>query len=80
MECNSNGERQRSIFGMKRKPYLDCYYTGSSNAKEVETAKHLWSKSEEKRLRHTGFLTDSDSKAYNSITELQQYRDHTAAF
>ena len=38
MECNSNGERQRSIFGMKRKPYLDCYYTGSSNAKEVETA------------------------------------------
>ena len=46
---------------------------------EVEMAKRLWSRSDEKGMCYTGFLTDSDSKAYNSITELQQYGDHIAA-
>ena len=54
MECNSIGERNRSIFGLERKPYLDCCvnYTGSSNAKEVETAKHVVQKRGETTAPH----------------------------
>ena len=50
-------------------------YAGSSNAMEVEMAKCLWSRSEEKRLHYTGFLIDVDSKAYHSVVEMQPYGD-----
>ena len=33
-------------------------------------------RSEEKRLRYTGFLTDVNSKAYNSVIEMEPYVGH----
>ena len=52
--------------------HIECCVncTGSSNAMEVEMAKRLWSRSEQKGLRYTGFLTDGDSEAYNSVVEM----------
>ena len=76
MECNSIGERQCSIFEWKEN-HIDCCvnYTGSLNAMEVEMKKRLWFRSEQKGLRYTGFLTDSNSKAYNFVVEMRPYGD-----
>ena len=54
----------------------DCCinYHGSSNAREVEAAKRLWSRSVRQRgLVYTGLLGDGDSKAYNAVVTLQPY-------
>ena len=53
----------------------DCAinYTGSSNAMEAEAARRIWSRSEDKGLRYTGFLSDGDSKAYSAVKELNLY-------
>ena len=49
-------------------------YDGSSTAMEVEAAHRLWSRSEERhQLRYTGFLSDGDSMAHKSVTELELY-------
>ena len=38
-------------------------------------AKQLWSRSEQKGLHYAGFLTDGDSKAYNSVVGVRPYGD-----
>ena len=38
-------------------------------------AKRLWSRSEQKGLRYTGFLTEGDSEAYNSVVGMRPYGD-----
>lgn len=54
--------------------YCDINYIGSSNAMETEAAKRIWSRSFEKYgIRYTGFLSDGDSKAYNSVVEMKPY-------
>ena len=48
-------------------------YTGSSGAVEVDAASRLWSSSAARGLRYTGFLSDGDSTAYNSVVKLDVY-------
>ena len=40
---------------------------------EVEAACILWSRSEARGLRYTGFLSDGDSKAYNVVVKFDVY-------
>lgn len=40
---------------------------------EVEIAKRLWARSEERGIRYTGFLTDGDSKAFDAVVEMRPY-------
>ena len=49
-------------------------YHGSSNAMEVEAAKHLWAWSVQTNgLMYTGMLGDGDSKAYQAVVEVEPY-------
>ena len=78
--CTWNGTvlgKESAAFLESKENHTDCCvnYTGSSNAMEVEMAKRLWSRSEQKGLHYTGFLTDGDSKAYNSVVEMRPYGD-----
>ena len=65
-------------FNKWHESHKDCAmnYTGSSNAMEVEAARRLWSRSEERHgLRYTGFLSDGDSKAYKAVVDLGVYEE-----
>ena len=58
--------------------HKDCAinYTGTSNGMEVEAARRLWSRSEERHgLRYTGFLSDGDSKAHKAVVEMKVYEE-----
>ena len=49
-------------------------YIGSSNAMEVEAARRLWQRSEDRHgLRYTGFLSDGDSKAHRAVCDMDIY-------
>ena len=55
-------------------PQCAINYTGTSNAMEVEAARRLWQRSEDRHgLRYTGFLSDGDSKAHKAVCDLDIY-------
>ena len=55
-------------------PQCAINYTGTSNAMEVEAARRLWQRSEDRHgVRYTGFLSDGDSKAHKAVCDLDIY-------
>ena len=49
-------------------------YEGSANSMEMECAKRIWERSEEKhKLRYTTILSDGDSKTYDNLVQNKVY-------
>ena len=69
MTCSTSYSSQRSESDQSCR----LCYTESSGDMEVEAACRLWSHSEARGLRYTGFLSDGDSKAYTAVVKLDVY-------
>lgn len=77
-----NARREKNITEKEyntRKKHNDCLknFSGSSQAMEQESAKHMWGRSKSRhQLRYTQMLSDGDSAAFRDVVALNPYPGH----
>ena len=74
---------QHTVLGKDSAAFLDWKENHKAVVSAMLVPQTQWmfrwqsvARSKEKRLRYTGFLTDVDSKAYNSVVEMEPYVGH----
>ena len=60
----------------KHSEHCSKNYAGSANSMELECARRIWERSEQKhKLRYTTILSDGDSKTYDNLLQKKVYGD-----